>query len=157
MTDPETMRAKIKFGFDKDSPACALELAELAVDTSYMGFQDPRAAASDRLDNMGYDQGGKWQNGWVVCERDGCDVNVKVDSLQDTYTTAGKCKLGDFCIKSLWENPEHADSYKVIMKIGPKRISSQSAGNACPHVNCSFSCGFSIDGGAGAVGNCRND
>ena len=149
MTDFEQgvkIRRKIKSGFKIPERLCFMELAEQAVNTEYSGFEDPRSAASEALALNCGTRVGKGAN----CERPNCDVIVKVDMLQDTYESVGNCAIADLCIKEAWD----AKDYGTVFDEGITHVSSESRGETCPHLNCTFSCGSSIDGNLGTAGIC---
>lgn len=183
-SSPEEMREKIqrwlKPGlYDRESPACVAELAALAVDTSYSGFEDPRSAALERLSLISFEQ--RFRGGRTAeCARPNCNVSVVVDEMKDTVEQTGQCPAQDVCIKELWEegrkdqevylrlrytNPDLAtqirakqtNDHKKIRESGINFAGEQSAGTFCVRIACGFSCGLSVDQVAGSAGECMKD
>lgn len=133
-----------------------MELAQLAVDTTYPGFEDPRSAADWRLKGMANYQ--QYKGKTAFCDKNGCDVAVTVDPLNDSFEVDGTCPIQDVCAKELWEDRQDSDkAYEKLSKNGIRVTSKHSAGNKCPHIACTYSCGFSIDGVPGSAGECMKE
>lgn len=159
---PEEIRFKIQHDFtgsmfhDGAFP-CISELADLAVDTSLAGFEDPRVASLTMIESISgrqvYGKVDRLRD--VPCERDGCDVEVSIDTQSDTVRRSGQCALEGYCTKADWENrKDDPESYKRLMKTSISKNSAEVASDSCPHIACTFHCGFSIDGYSGTGGEC---
>ncbi len=141
---------------------CAVDLATIAVDTQYAGFEDPRSAALGKLDGMGTPP---FDSGESACDRPDCEVLVKVSVFNDSFTTRGACQLvkwaqTNFCLKEEWDKLDNAEEESrnqitsSIVRACGITVSNESAASRCPQLSCEFIAGVSIDGNAGTVGEC---
>lgn len=152
------IRRQIKHDFDRNNRPCALELAAFATSTEFMGFEDPRVAAMEALDRdeCGYSVG--WQPNYA-CQRPDCDVVVELARGYESYSIAsGACAMADLCIKEQWD--QRRDGVAIFHRLMDQAIGRSDQYNAahlCPHLGCTFNCGFSIDGNSGTGGNCMRD
>lgn len=161
-SDQELLRQTINMA----SPGrmCPVQMAALAVDTSYSGFEDPRVAADMQLGRLE-------EGGIAVCERFTCDgARVRVDRANSDFTVEGSCELlekavGGFCLSKAWETQNHKlalgqsgdGMFKELDDRCEFRAGSGSAGHFCPQLNCGFSAGFSEDGIKDTAGECAKE
>ena len=126
---------------------CAKELAELATDTTVMGFEDSRSYAADLI---AHQRDGKT----LHCARLGCRVVVEVDLTNDSFTIEGECSLDQTCTKKVWDD-ENATS-NVLDEVSLVRPTSEQIGFVCAKATCSFSCGYTYTN-KGQIGECINE
>lgn len=119
---------------------CVKELAEIAIDQKFLGFEDPRSAAGFVLGRKA-----------VACQNVDCTVQVKVTAFQEKADIAGDCVIDNACLSELWEDKENS---QLVDDVGIKTASSELLSFSCPHIACSFHCGFTIDGNSGSGGEC---
>ncbi len=137
----ESIRHIFLHGHGDRSGACALERAQYATDTSYMGFEDPRSAA---VGPVGMER--KVQK----CGRPLCKAYVKINIATDTFELDGECKMADLCAKEVHDGETPETRERELVKIATSEILSF----CCPRVACEYNYGFTIDGNAGEARVC---
>jgi hypothetical protein len=154
----DRLRERIKRGFTEKDPRCLLELAGCAVDEKYSGFEDPKVAAQEAIDGLRPPTWFKVPRDEVACERE-CGTVVKIRGQFDGYIVKkGECGIGAVCLSELWTDVRDGETeYSEVMETGISFAGANNAGQYCPHLGCSFSCGVSIDGNAGTAGVCMNE
>lgn len=162
MADYETERMRTRINRSPTSELCVVQLAALATDTSYKGFEDPRAAAMAKLDQLMAQQ----RNGKTIyCERRDCYSDKTTLKLsEDTFDSDRACKFlkqaaGGLCLKDTWDIKDRDDDegYETV-KAGCEFVAGPgSAGYLCPQMNCTFSEGWSEDGISGTAGDCAKE
>lgn len=134
---------KIFLRNQRERPVCLHEAARFAVDTTFTGFEDPRSAASELL------KSGKW----TACGRTACEANIKVSLLDDKYSVRGSCADEAVCAVEIRNETDtdtrHLKEYRLI-----KRASENQLEFLCPHVECEFNYGYTIDGHVGTAKSC---
>ena len=136
--EQERLRQSLKVSVN-ERKICLKDLADIASDTTYTGFEDPRAAATDRIEHS-----------YKQCERDECDAEVKIGPYDDDYTfIGGVCQKFRICAREV----ELKEGYLDLPKLEERR-SNEQLGYLCTKSECGYSFGWTIDGAAGNSGTC---
>ena len=124
-------------------PICMSEVARFVIDTTYLGFEDPRSSAD-----------AYFGNGSVrFCTRMACDAAVTIDRVRDSYTVKGSCADEPVCAAEI-NYEKDFDLRKLAERRLVKRASDKQLSFICPHVECEFNYGYTIDGNFGTSGTC---
>lgn len=124
---------------------CIANLIKFATDTEIPGFEDPKSKADDILRQLTGATVGR-----VSCWREDCDyvATYNTGKLEATKQS-GKCALEENCTKQAFlENPDMLDATSIVVR------RQEQIGFFCVRSECSYQCGYSIDGGEGNIGDC---
>lgn len=161
--DEQRVKIRLTRGESFYSPnnRCIQELAEVAVSSEFSGFQDPKLDAVIALEDIeSFQKSRIFSNRSnrisVDCPKQDCNVTIALNKSTDEIDLVGECAIADVCVKPLWDSKD-TDDHSELMKVGINFANEHNAGTHCPHLDCSYNCGFSIDGHAGDGGQCREE
>lgn len=128
-------------------PVCVKETAEIAVDTTYIGFEDPRAAAVNHFDENA-------DRGQARCEVKSCEGTARISIMDDKCTFRGRCIVQNVCAVDVYNIGDLSERMKREDRLLDKIATQEQLSFLCPHVTCDFHFGFSVDGNSGLGGEC---